>query len=168
MIFVFVFVSTFLIDQGIKHWVVDRAYEIHQKQATHTTTNIPEAALVGTILSTGKYINIELYLNRGVAFSMFSFLGPYMKWIQGSLVLFLLFIVFKEKYFQRYAVPAGLLMGGALGNVYDRFIHEGVVDYIFWHYGFNYPVFNYADVVIDVAFVMIVILLLRAKKSEVS
>jgi len=51
-----------------------------------------------------------------------------------------------------------LLAGGALGNVYDRFIHEGVVDYVAWHCGFNFAVFNYADVMIDIAVVWILVM----------
>ena len=75
------------------------------------------------------------------------------------LVVGILFIIFKEGYLKRYAFPAGLLVGGALGNVYDRFFHEGVVDYVAWHCGFNFAVFNFADVAIDLAFVIIIIMI---------
>jgi len=93
-----------------------------------------------------------------VAFSMFAFFGPYLKWIQALLVTGILFVVFKEGYLRRYAFPIGLLLGGAFGNVYDRFVREGVVDYVAWHCGFNYAVFNFADIAIDVAVVWILIL----------
>lgn len=104
----------------------------------------------------GDCISLILVYNKGVAFSMFAFLGPYMKWLQGALVLGLFLIILKENYLQRYAFPAGLLMGGALGNIYDRFHHIGVVDYVAWHCGFHFAVFNYADVMIDLAFVIII------------
>jgi len=68
------------------------------------------------------------------------------------------YFVFKEGYLKRYAFPVGLLIGGALGNVYDRFVHEGVVDYIAWHCGFNFAVFNYADVAIDLAIAWILVM----------
>jgi signal peptidase II len=67
------------------------------------------------------------------------------------LVLGVLFYVIKEGYLRRYAFPVGLLIGGAIGNVYDRFVYDGVVDYIAWHCGFEFAVFNYADIAIDVA-----------------
>jgi len=51
-----------------------------------------------------------------------------------------------------------LLIGGALGNVYDRFVHEGVVDYVAWHCGFNFAVFNFADVAIDLAVAWILVM----------
>jgi len=133
-VFFLVLLGTFIIDQNIKTLFVDGYYRA------------------------GDCIDLVLEYNTGVAFSMFSFLGPYLKWIQASLVIVILFVVFKEGYIKRYAFPIGLLIGGALGNVYDRFIHTGVVDYIAWHCGFNYAVFNFADIAIDVAVVWILIL----------
>ena len=157
IVFIFVLIGTFLIDQGIKDWAVDTAYATVKSNPTHSVP-ITEESLIGTTLIKGDYADLELHFNKGVAFSMFAFLGPYMKWIQGALVLLLLFIIYKEKYFHRYAFPAGLLIGGAIGNVYDRFMHIGVVDYVAWHYKFNYAVFNYADVAIDLAFVIILLM----------
>ncbi|MBT5934297.1 signal peptidase II [Sulfurimonas sp.] len=102
-------------------------------------------------------IDLILVYNKGVAFSMFSFLEGYLKYIQLVLVLGVLGYVF---YLQKlcYAFPAGLLLGGAFSNIYDRFIHEGVVDMVYWHCGFNFAVFNFADVMIDVAVIWILIL----------
>ena len=134
-IFFLVLLGTFIIDQNIKNIFVEGYYRA------------------------GECINLELHYNKGVAFSMLAFLGPYLKWIQGALIVIILYVIFKEGYLKRYAFPAGLLVGGALGNVYDRFIHEGVVDYIAWHCGFNFAVFNFADVAIDVAFVIIIVML---------
>ncbi len=133
-VFLLVALGTFIIDQNIKSLFVEGYYRA------------------------GTCIDLELHYNKGVAFSMLSFIGPYLKWIQSFLVIGILFYVFKEGYIKRYAFPVGLLIGGALGNVYDRFVHEGVVDYISWHCGFNYPVFNYADVTISIAVVWILIM----------
>lgn len=141
-IFLLVVVGTFIIDQSIKNIFVEGYYRA------------------------GACIDLELHYNKGVAFSMFAFLGPYLKWIQGSFIIFILYIVFKEGYISRYALPIGLLIGGALGNVYDRFIHEGVVDYVAWHCGFNFAVFNYADVAIDLAIVWIIIMIYFFPETE--
>jgi len=134
-IFLFVAIGTFVIDQNIKALFVEGYYRA------------------------GECIDLELHYNKGVAFSMFAFLGPYLKWIQGLLVMVILYVVLKEGYIKRYAFPVGLLIGGALGNVYDRFVHEGVVDYVAWHCGFDFAVFNYADVAIDVAIAWIVVMI---------
>lgn len=102
-------------------------------------------------------IDLILVYNKGVAFSMFSFLAEYLKYIQLVLVVGVLGYVFYLKKVC-YAFPAGLLLGGAFSNVYDRFIHGGVVDMVYWHCGFNFAVFNFADVMIDVAVVWILVL----------
>jgi len=133
--FFLVLLGTFIIDQNIKLLFVEGYYRA------------------------GECIDLVLHYNKGVAFSMFAFLGPYLKWIQAVFVLGILYVIFKEGYLKRYAFPAGLLIGGALGNVYDRFVHEGVVDYVAWHCGFNWAVFNFADIAIDVAVLWIVVML---------
>ena len=133
-IFLLTAIGTFIIDQNIKMLFVDGYYRA------------------------GECIDLELHYNKGVAFSMFAFVGPYLKWIQAALIAGILYYVLKEGYLKRFAFPLGLLIGGALGNVVDRFVHEGVVDYVAWHCGFNFAVFNYADVAIDIAIAWIIIL----------
>ena len=102
-------------------------------------------------------IDLILVYNKGVAFSMFAFLEDKLKYIQ----LFLVFGVFGYIVYLKklcYALPGGILLGGAVSNVYDRFIHGGVVDMVYWHRGFNFAVFNFADVMIDLAVVWFLIL----------
>lgn len=105
-------------------------------------------------------IDLILVYNKGVAFSMFSFLEEYLKYIQLVLVFGVMAYVFYLKKLC-YAMPVGILLGGAFSNIYDRFIHEGVVDMVYWHCGFNFAVFNFADVMIDIAVVWILILNLK-------
>jgi len=114
----------------------------------------------------GECIDLVLHYNKGVAFSMFASFGPYLKWLQTVLILTILIYVFKEGYLKKYAFSLGLLIGGAFGNVYDRFIHEGVVDYIAWHCGFNFAVFNFADIAIDVAVVWMLIVFYFFSEDE--
>ena len=102
-------------------------------------------------------IDLILVYNKGVAFSMFSFLDEWLKYIQLVMVMGVLGYMFYLKKLC-YAFPAGLLLGGAFSNIYDRFIHGGVVDMVYWHCGFNFAVFNFADVMIDVAVVWLLIL----------
>ena len=105
-------------------------------------------------------IDFILVYNKGVAFSMFAFLEGNLKYIQIVLILGVLGYILYEKKLC-YAFPAGLLLGGAISNVYDRFIHGGVVDMVYWHCGFDFAVFNFADVMIDVAVVWFLVLLFK-------
>ena len=96
----------------------------------------------------GECISLPLVFNKGVAFSMFAFLEEYLKWIQiamlGGIALYI------WKYVERiYYFPAFIILGAGISNIADRFIHGGVVDYIYWHCGFNFAIFNFADVMID-------------------
>ncbi len=102
-------------------------------------------------------IDLILVYNKGVAFSMFAFLAEWLKYIQLVLVVGILIYIVSLKQLC-YALPAGILLGGAFSNIYDRFIHEGVVDMVYWHCGFNFAVFNFADVMIDLAVVWFLIL----------
>jgi len=107
-------------------------------------------------------IDLILVYNKGVAFSMFAFLQEYLKYIQLVLVSGIIVYIIKLKKLC-YAFPSGLLLGGAFSNIYDRFIHEGVVDMVYWHCGFNFAVFNFADVMIDIAVLWLLILNFKPK-----
>jgi len=107
-------------------------------------------------------IDFILVYNKGVAFSMFSFLDESLKYIQLVMVGgILIYMIYLQKIC--YALPAGFMLGGAFSNIYDRFIHGGVVDMVYWHCGFNFAVFNFADVMIDVAVAWILLLNFRPK-----
>jgi len=144
-ILLFTLVGIFIIDQNIKMLFVD-GYRYYS-----------------------DYMDLILVYNRGVAFSMFAFLEEWLKYIQLLLVsgVFVYVVYLKQIC---YAFPSGLLLGGAFSNIYDRFIHGGVVDMFYWH-AWPYPiagqsgfaVFNFADVMIDLAVVWILFLNFKPK-----
>jgi signal peptidase II len=137
-ILLFALVGIFIIDQNIKMLFVD-GYRYYT-----------------------DCIDLILVYNKGVAFSMFSFLQEWLKYIQLLLIGGILVYLFYLKK-MCYAFPAGIIIGAALSNVYDRFIHGGVVDMVYWHCGFDFAVFNFADVMIDVAVIWILLLNFRTK-----
>ena len=55
-----------------------------------------------------------------------------------------------------FVIPFSILLASASSNVLDRFIHQGVVDYVYYHGFFNFAVFNFADVMIDFSIVMLI------------
>jgi len=133
-IFLFALIGVFLIDQAIK----DLFYVQHYNWQS-------------------KCISLELHLNKGVAFSMLAFLGDYLKWLQVALVALLAYLAYKEEWLKKYPLSLGLIAGGAIGNLYDRFSIDAVVDYVYWHCGFNFAVFNFADVMIDLGIGLIIL-----------
>ncbi|WP_295052713.1 signal peptidase II [Sulfuricurvum sp.] len=107
-----------------------------------------------------SYIDLILVFNKGVAFSMFAFLEGALKWLQLALLAGVIgYTLWLRK--SCYLIPVGIMTGAGLSNVVDRFIHGGVVDYVYWHYGFNFAVFNAADVMIDIAVIGLMILNFR-------
>lgn len=102
-------------------------------------------------------ISLELHYNHGVAFSMFRQLGEALKWVQIALVALLAYFVVREGWLTRYPLSVAFVAGGALGNIFDRFTKEGVVDYVAWHCGFNFAIFNFADVMIDLGVALIIL-----------
>jgi signal peptidase II len=120
--------------------------------------NIKQLFLEGYVFENGC-ITLSLTLNPGVAFSMFASLGEYLKYIQIVLVIGIFVYLLKEKeLLQENLIFIAILFGAGISNIVDRFIHGGVVDYIFWHCGFNFnAIFNFADIMIDFAVVMIIL-----------
>lgn len=110
------------------------------------------------------YIDLILVFNKGVAFSMFAFLADSLKWLQLALLAGVIgyTLWLKENH---YLIPVGIMVGAGLSNVADRFMHGGVVDYVYWHYGFDFAVFNFADVMIDIAVLWLFIIHYSVKKA---
>jgi signal peptidase II len=133
VIFLSALVGVFLIDQGLKTLFLDGFdWQI-------------------------RCISLELHINKGVAFSMLSFLGENLKWLQLGLIGLLAYLAIGEGWLKKYPLSVGLLAGGAVGNLYDRFLRDGVVDFVYWHCGFNFAVFNFADVMIDLGIGLILL-----------
>lgn len=138
------FIVLFLIDQYIKFLFVDGYERI------------------------GECISLVLAYNYGVAFSMFSFLEGNLKYIQIAIMLGgIIYLLLNKTVFEQYYIPTALLLAGGISNIYDRFIHGGVVDYIYWHCKFDFAIFNLADVLIDIAVVLILIINYKNSKKEV-
>ena len=133
-IFLFALVGVFFIDYGIKELFYIQHYDWQS-----------------------KCISLELHLNNGVAFSMLSFLGENLKWVQLALVGVLAYFAIAENWLKKYPLSLGLVAGGALGNLYDRFNIGAVIDYVYWHCGFDFAVFNFADVMIDLGIALIIL-----------
>ncbi|RLA74407.1 MAG: lipoprotein signal peptidase [Epsilonproteobacteria bacterium] len=138
-----IFLSVFIADQYIKSLFVDG------------------------FRASGECISLVLAYNKGVAFSMFAFLDEYLKYIQVSMIFgIIIYLWLNKDIYSQYFVAIALILGGGISNIYDRFIHIGVVDYIYWHCGFDFAIFNLADIMIDTAIVIILYQLYLQRKND--
>ena len=83
-----------------------------------------------------------------------------------TLVIVYLLLAYSENRLMKYIY--GFVLGGALGNLYDRFFRGYVIDFIDWHWGnaYHWPTFNIADVAIVVAVALMSIEILFYQKKE--
>ncbi len=128
-----------------------------------------KSLFVGGFEARGDCISLILAYNYGVAFSMLSFLEGNLKYIQIVIMLSgIIYLFINKDIFQQYYLPSTLLLAGGISNIYDRFIHGGVVDYVYWHCGFDFAIFNLADVLIDIAVVLILYISYKdGKRKEI-
>ena len=94
-----------------------------------------------------QFFSFTLVKNTGVAFSLFA--GSQIPIIILTiLVVIILYIrIQKQKMNQWNVLSYGLLYGGIMGNLIDRIVRGGVVDYLdFTILGYPFPIFNLADI----------------------
>ncbi|MCB1699215.1 MAG: lipoprotein signal peptidase [Pseudomonadales bacterium] len=116
------------------------------------TKFLAESALeYGRPVEVFSWFNLTLQYNTGAAFSFLSDAGGWQRYffsavaliISGVLVVWL-FVMPRQQ--RLLALALGLVLGGALGNLWDRMVLGHVVDFISVHYGGRYfPAFNLAD-----------------------
>ncbi len=108
-----------------------------------------------------KFLNINLVWNEGIAFGLFSFnKESFYDILTGLIILIIFFIVYisiQSKGLQRFSYL--MILGGALGNVFDRVITRAVPDFIDFHVGnFHWFIFNVADIFITLGIIFMIIL----------
>ena len=126
--------------------------------------------LFGSEIFSSKFLNINLIWNEGIAFGLFSFNEKIFYNILTILILIIIFIIFimaiKSDGFKKYIFL--MILGGALGNVFDRLYYKAVPDFIDFHIGnFHWFIFNVADIFITIGiFFMVVIELFNKNHTE--
>ncbi|RVV97787.1 signal peptidase II [Mesobaculum littorinae] len=131
---------TFMIDQITKVLVV----------------NVANLRSVGTIDVLPPWLSFRMAWNRGVNFGLFSHDADIMRWVLVALALaisgWVLVWMWRDPPGRWGLMSAGLLVGGALGNVLDRIIYGAVADFLnVTCCGIENPyAFNVADIAIFV------------------
>ncbi len=150
--FICIFIALLAIDQTIKYMILDIA----------KPTSLSDFIIILDM----PVISIALVFNTGVAFSFFTWLGEWLKYIQlGLICAIFLVLYFQRQLFKEHYIPFAFMISGGASNILDRFLHGGVVDYIYWHYGFDFPIFNLADILIDFGIGLFILKTLLFKRS---
>jgi len=142
----------FLLDQFSKWWVV-KEFQLYE-----SIQLIPS-------------LNFTYVHNTGAAFSFLSSAGGWQRWffVVASLIaiVFLLFWLKRLLVSERWlAITLSLILGGAVGNLFDRIAYGYVVDFIDVYYqSWHWPVFNLADSAISVGVVMLLVDTFRGQAS---
>jgi signal peptidase II len=96
-------------------------------------------------------MSFSIVYNKGIAFSMFAFLEEKVKYIQISMLIGLfIYLVYEKLLLKQNYISWSLILAGGVGNIIDRFHYIGVVDFIHFHCGFNFAIFNFADIFINI------------------
>ena len=110
-----------------------------------------EALIKDTHIEVSSFCNIILVWNYGMSFGIFNDADQN----QGLLITCAIIIVMTLMYYTRSAskklsyISAGLIIGGAFGNIMDRIYYGAVLDFIDIYYAkWHYPTFNVADCMI--------------------
>ena len=108
-----------------------------------------------------KFLNIYLIWNEGIAFGLFSFnennLYNFLTIFIFIIVFVILYMISKSSGLKKYSLL--MILGGALGNVFDRIIYKAVPDFIDFHIGnFHWFIFNFADIFISIGVIFLIIM----------
>jgi len=145
----------FVLDQASKLWVVSN-FELYESIQLFPSLNF-------------TYVH-----NLGAAFSFLSSAGGWQRWFFVGVALIattvLLIWLKKLKPTERWmAVTISLVLGGAIGNLYDRISYGYVIDFIDVYYKtHHWPVFNIADSAISLGVVMMLIDAFKGESSKVA
>ena len=117
-----------------------------------------------------EYLNFYVIWNKGFAFGLFQndinlVNNIYMILILIVIIILCIYVIQINR--KAYYFSFSLIIGGAIGNLIDRFSYTAVLDFIDLHYNnFHWYVFNIADITITAGCILTIILELFFKEKE--
>ena len=115
------------------------------------------------------FINFDLVWNSGIGFGLLSSFSPLIYGIITAvisfIIIFLIYLVFGSEF--KYKLIFSVIIGGAIGNLYDRIVFKAVPDFIDLHYqNFHWFTFNVADIFISIGVITYIFTdLIKYKKN---
>lgn len=112
--------------------------------------------LKGRITILPKIFSLYYIKNTGAAFSIFQNQQLFLIIISVLILLLIHHLLKKEVLTRQTSIYYGMLIGGIYGNLLDRIIRKGVIDYLsFSIFQYDFPVFNFADSMIVIGIILI-------------
>ena len=153
LIIFFSIASIFFIDRVSKILVISKSEKLNQNE----------------IFST-EFINFHLIWNEGIAFGLFSFSNPSTYQIMTLfillVILILIFYMLKTDMVNE-KIGFILIVGGAIGNLFDRVFYSAVPDFIDVHINnFHWFIFNIADIFITIGVLWLILTEIIFKKKH--
>ena len=118
-----------------------------------------------------SYLNFYLIWNKGIAFGLFSFNESLIYNIMTLMIIIIIVVVLimliNSTGFRRYCLI--FVVGGALGNLFDRVYYSAVPDFIDFHINnFHWFIFNVADIFITLGIICLIFdeIFVNNKKNE--
>lgn len=130
------------------------AFDLYSKHLVQSALAYGEHVLV-----TG-FFDLVLYHNEGAAFSFLAAAGGWQRVFFSAIAVIasviILRLLLKHPQQKLFCLALSLILGGALGNLYDRVTLGYVVDFLFFHYqSWYWPAFNVADSAITVGVILL-------------
>tara|TARA_A100001015_G_C14935492_1_gene690246 strand:- start:408 stop:899 length:492 start_codon:yes stop_codon:yes gene_type:complete len=119
-----------------------------------------------------SFFNVVRVHNSGAAFSFLSDAGGWQRWaLSGLAILVSIMIIIwlsrltREKWLE--SLSLSMILGGALGNLWDRLSFGYVVDFLDFHWmGWHFPAFNLADSAISLGAMVLILDSILVSRSE--
>ena len=116
-----------------------------------------------------KFLDIHLIWNEGIAFGLLSFSETYFYNLISTIIAIIIFILFlmiiRSKGLKKLLLIS--ILGGAIGNFYDRMVYKAVPDFIDFHINdFHWFIFNIADIFISIGVFFMILYEIIDNNSE--
>ena len=120
---------------------------------------IINAQLQNNTVYINDFINLDLVWNTGIGFGILStntaLFYNFITFLIFSVIIFLLYLILKSKFIDK--ILYSIVVGGALGNFYDRLVYFAVPDFIDFHFqSFHWFTFNIADIFITIGILLLI------------
>ena len=136
----------------------------------YTKHLIQNAFVYGEHLTVTSFFDLVRYHNEGAAFSFLADAGGWQKLFFSSVsmlaIIAITYLINKHQNQQLFCLGLALVLGGAIGNLYDRLTLGYVVDFLSFHInGLFWPAFNVADSAICVGVFFLLLDSFKAKSK---